>query len=190
MNSQQKQRHGSRGGGACSPATVKVAMAILGACLAGYIVGPPLFWHLSEAVASARRDSCPPCHCDCSSQPLFYIPEGLNKTIFTDCMKHDSESSEEGDKGFTDLLVEELRSKEAEALENQQHGDRKLLEAKKMASAYQKEADKCNSGMETCEEAMEKAQAALVAQRELSAMWEIRARQRGWKEDLVNAHLY
>ncbi|RXH71703.1 hypothetical protein DVH24_025204 [Malus domestica] len=31
-----------------------------------------------------------------------------------------------------------------------------LLEAKKIASQYQKEVDKCSSGMETCEEAREK----------------------------------
>ncbi|KAJ0682538.1 hypothetical protein HanPI659440_Chr16g0648441 [Helianthus annuus] len=57
-----------------------------------------------------------------------------------------------------------------------------LLEAKKLTSQYQKEADKCNSGMETCEEACEKAEAGLVSQKEQSAMWELRARQRGWKE--------
>ncbi|KAL0362380.1 UNVERIFIED_CONTAM: hypothetical protein Scaly_1193200 [Sesamum calycinum] len=57
-----------------------------------------------------------------------------------------------------------------------------LLEAKKMTSQYQKEADKCNSGMETCEEAREKSEAALLAQKQLTAMWEQRARQRGWRE--------
>ncbi|CAI0550838.1 unnamed protein product [Linum tenue] len=57
-----------------------------------------------------------------------------------------------------------------------------LLEAKKITSQYQKEADKCNSGMETCEEAREKAEASLVAQKKLTALWETRARQKGWKE--------
>ncbi|KAJ6401347.1 hypothetical protein OIU84_016709 [Salix udensis] len=41
-----------------------------------------------------------------------------------------------------------------------------------MTSQYQKEADKCNSGMETCEEAREKAEATLAAQKKLTAMWE------------------
>jgi len=35
--------------------------------------------------------------------------------------------------------------------------------------------------METCEEAREKAEAALSAQKKLTTIWEIRARQRGWK---------
>ncbi|MCI96033.1 hypothetical protein A2U01_0117332, partial [Trifolium medium] len=53
-----------------------------------------------------------------------------------------------------------------------------LLEAKKIASQYQKEADKCNSGMETCEQAREKAELALVAQKKVTALWELRARQK------------
>lgn len=68
-------------------------------------------------------------------------------------------------------------------LENQKKADMRLLEAKKLTSQLQKEADKCNSGMETCEEAREKADAVLQAQKKLSEMWEMRARQRGWKEN-------
>lgn len=79
-------------------------------------------------------------------------------------------------------MSEELKLRESEALESQQRADIQLLEAKKMTSQYQKEADKCNSGMETCEEAREKAEAALVSQKKLTAMWETRARQKGWKE--------
>ncbi|PPS02943.1 hypothetical protein GOBAR_AA17716 [Gossypium barbadense] len=56
------------------------------------------------------------------------------------------------------------------------------MDAKKLASQYQKEADKCNSGMETCEEVREKAEEALSVQMKLTAMWEIRARQKGWRE--------
>ncbi|KAF5191648.1 putative transmembrane protein [Thalictrum thalictroides] len=92
------------------------------------------------------------------------------------------------EKNFTELLSEELKLREVEALDNQRHADMALLEAKKMASQYQKEADKCNSGMETCEEAREKAEDALVEQRRLTATWELRARQRGWKEGLSKSH--
>ncbi|RVW45913.1 hypothetical protein CK203_068662 [Vitis vinifera] len=102
-------------------------------------------------------------------------------SISMDCMKHDPEVSEDLERSFTDLLSEELKLREAEAQENQQRADMALLEAKKMASQYQKEADKCNMGMETCEEAREKAEATLDIQRKLTAMWEFRARQRGWK---------
>lgn len=161
----------------------------MGLCLAGYIVGRPLYYHLSEALTAARRHvpsssyhRCPPCLCDCPSQSLLSLPDGLSNHSFTDCMKRDPEVSEEMEKSFKDLLLEEVKLREAEALENQQRADMALLEAKKMASQYQKDADKCSSGMETCEEAREKAEATLEAQKALTAMWELRARRRGWKE--------
>ncbi|OVA09761.1 Protein of unknown function DUF1068 [Macleaya cordata] len=169
-------------GGLCKPGVIKFVTAVLGLGLIGYILGPPLYWHLTEGLAAIGHDvsssstaaTCPPCVCDCSSQPLLSMPE--------DCVKHDMDVSEDMEKNFAELLSEELKLREAEALENQRKADMALLEAKKMASQYQKEADKCNSGMETCEEAREKSEAALVAQKRLTAMWELRARQRGWKE--------
>ncbi|KAG9447632.1 hypothetical protein H6P81_013760 [Aristolochia fimbriata] len=167
----------------CKPGMLKGLVAILASCLAIYIVGPPLYWHITEGVAAVSRASvCPPCVCDCTSQPLLTLPEGLTNSSFADCGKHEGEGNEEPDSNFTDLLAEELKLREAEALEKQRKADRQLLEAKKLASQYQKEADKCNSGMETCEEARERAEAALQAQKRMSEMWEMRARQRGWKE--------
>jgi len=100
----------------------------------------------------------------------------------SDCSKHEPGVSKDTEKNVVELLSEELKLREAEAAENQKRADMALLEAKKVTSQYQKEADKCNSGMETCEEAREKAEAALVAQKKLTAMWEQRARQRGWKD--------
>lgn len=97
-------------------------------------------------------------------------------------MKHDLAETDAKEKDFIDLLSQEVRLQEAQALENHHRADMMLLEAKKMASQFQKEADKCSSGMETCEEAREKSEATLEAQRSLTAMWELRARQRGWKE--------
>ncbi|XP_030457013.2 uncharacterized protein LOC115677906 [Syzygium oleosum] len=169
---------------------LKLSVAVMAACILCYIVGPPLHWHVTEALASVRRRgggpssaaSCPPCRCDCSSQPLLSLGDELINNTFTDCVKHDPEVSEEMEKSFTDLLTEELRLREAQALENQQRADIRLLEAKKMASQYQKEADKCSSGMETCEEARERAEGILEEQRRVTAMWELRARQRGWQE--------
>ncbi|KAG7983394.1 hypothetical protein I3843_04G104300 [Carya illinoinensis] len=173
-----------------NPTVLKVGLAVMGLCIAGYILGPPLYWHSMEGLAAVSHssNSCPPCQCDCSSQPLLSIPEGLNNGSFADCAKHDPEVSEDTEKKFAELLTEELKLREAEALENQQRADMALLEAKKITSQYQKEADKCSSGMETCEEAREKAEATLVAQKKLTAMWELRARQRGWKEGIANSH--
>ncbi|KAL6990743.1 hypothetical protein U1Q18_008865 [Sarracenia purpurea var. burkii] len=173
MNPQKKQKQ-KHDRGLCIPGIVKVAMGLIGACLVGYIVGPPLYWQITDAIASVRRSSCPPCFCDCSSHPLLSLREG--------CMKHDPELSEELENNIADLLSEEIEIREAEALEKQRRADMALLEAKKMTSQYQKEADKCNAGMESCEEAREKAEAALEAQKELSTMWEFRARQKGWRE--------
>ncbi|KAF5948470.1 hypothetical protein HYC85_014427 [Camellia sinensis] len=165
--------------GSCNPGVLKAIFVVMSLCLFGYIVGPPLYWHFMEGLATS---SCPPCLCDCSSQPLLSIPQGLTNTSFTDCAKHDPEGNEDTENNFSELLSEELKLRETEALESQRRADMALLEAKKIASQYQKEADKCNSGMETCEEAREKSEASLLAQKKLTEMWEQRAHQRGWKE--------
>ncbi|KEH36916.1 hypothetical protein MtrunA17_Chr2g0288981 [Medicago truncatula] len=158
----------------------KVLFWIMGICLTCYLAGPPLFWALNDTLSSVSS-SCPPCHCDCSLQPLLSIPEGLSNNSILDCMRQDPEVSEEAGKSFMDLLHEELKQKEAEAERKQRHADILLLESKKIASQYQKEADKCNSGMETCEEARERAETALENQMKETALWELRAQQRGWK---------
>jgi len=178
--------------GSCNPRVLKAAVVVVAMCLFGYIVGPPLYWHFMEGLAAVSRSSssasCPPCLCDCSSLPLLNLPQGLTNGSFADCAKHDPEVSEDTEKNFAELLSEELKLREGEALESQQRADMALLEAKKLTSQYQKEADKCNSGMETCEEAREKAEAALLSQKRLTATWELRARQRGWKEGVAKSH--
>ncbi|XP_058220352.1 uncharacterized protein LOC131330693 [Rhododendron vialii] len=178
----------------CNPRVLKAAVVVVAMCFFGYILGPPLYWHLMEGLAavshssSSSSASCPPCICDCSSLPLLTLPQGLTNSSFADCAKHDPEVTEDTEKNFAELLSEELKLREGEASESQQRADMALLEAKKITSQYQKEADKCNSGMETCEEAREKAEAALLAQKRLTAMWELRARQRGWKEGVAKSH--
>ncbi|CAN4109952.1 unnamed protein product [Withania somnifera] len=170
----------------CSPKVLKAVLCLMGISLTAYILGPPLYWHLMEGLAAVTRSSsvntCPPCNCDCNSEPFFFIPQGLSNASLTDCAKRDPEVGEDTEKNFADLLSEELKLREAEASENQRKADMALLEAKKLTSQYMKEADKCNSGMETCEEAREKAELLLLAQKKETAMWEMRARQKGWKE--------
>ncbi|KAI4383247.1 hypothetical protein MLD38_009111 [Melastoma candidum] len=179
------------GGGptAAAVAALKVGLATIVMCVGGYILGPPLYWHFKEAVAATVSSStaasfsssaCPACDCDCSALPSLVFPP--------DCSKNDSEVGAETEKNFTELLSKELRHRETEALEIHRRADTALLEAKKLTSQYQKEADKCNSGMETCEEAREKSEAALAAQKKLTAMWDSRARQRGWKEGMDRSH--
>ncbi|KAJ6725204.1 hypothetical protein OIU85_023059 [Salix viminalis] len=99
-------------------------------------------------------------------------------------MKHDPEVSREVEQSSTNMLKDELRLSEEEAQKKQQRADLALLEAKRMTSQYQKEAEKCNSGMDSCEEAREKAEDAVEEQGKLTAIWELRARERGWREGI------
>ncbi|CAL5438644.1 unnamed protein product [Camellia sinensis] len=48
------------------------------------------------------------------------------------CEKHDLEVSEDTEKNFAELLFEELKLRETEALESQQRADMVLLEAKRL----------------------------------------------------------
>uniref|UniRef100_A0A1J3HR25 Uncharacterized protein n=1 Tax=Noccaea caerulescens TaxID=107243 RepID=A0A1J3HR25_NOCCA len=59
--------------------TAKVVTGVMGLCIVAYIAGPSLYWHLNESIADS---SCPPCTCDCSSQPLLSIPEGKSPSPF------------------------------------------------------------------------------------------------------------
>jgi len=54
----------------------------------------------------------------------------------------------------------------------------------KMNSQYHKEAEKCDSGMDSCEAAREKAEKVVGEQRKLPAIWELRAREREWREGI------
>ncbi|XP_037436370.1 uncharacterized protein LOC119303351 [Triticum dicoccoides] len=162
-----------------SPAAVMALVALLGLGVAAYIVGPPLYWHVAE-VLGRSAGACPACACDCDALPLLQLPE--------DCAKQFKEVKNHASGEETELLIEELKQREEEATEAQQQADVKLLEAKKLASQYQKEADKCSSGMDTCEEAREKSAESLLGQRKLTALWEERARELGWKPGNVKPH--
>eukprot|EP00252_Welwitschia_mirabilis_P026851 TRINITY_DN8968_c0_g1_i1.p1 TRINITY_DN8968_c0_g1~~TRINITY_DN8968_c0_g1_i1.p1 ORF type:complete len:174 (+),score=41.25 TRINITY_DN8968_c0_g1_i1:439-960(+) len=168
----------------CTPKALKGLLFLLASALAVYIVGPPLFWQFREGLKLIKHSaSCPPCECDCSSDgSAFTIPPGLNNLTFSDCGNNDPVIQEEISKNMTDLLTEELRLHRTVADENQQHAEMALLDAKRLASQYQKEAEKCNAGMETCEGARERAEKLLNEEKKLSALWEQRARQMGWKD--------
>ncbi|XP_020868787.1 uncharacterized protein LOC9328328 isoform X1 [Arabidopsis lyrata subsp. lyrata] len=176
-------------------AALKIGLALLGLSMTGYILGPPLYWHLTEALAAVSTSSCPSCPCECSPYSAITIPKELSNASFAgelivkDCAKHDPEVNEDTEKNYAELLTEELKLREAESLEKHKRADMGLLEAKKVTSSYQKEADKCNSGMETCEEAREKAELALAEQKKLTSKWEERARQKGWREGATKSNV-
>lgn len=80
-----------------------------------------------------------------------------------------------------DLLTEELKLQEAVAGEHARHMNITLAEARRVASQYQREADKCVAATETCEQARERSEALLTRERKLTMLWERRARQVGWE---------
>lgn len=85
------------------------------------------------------------------------------------------------EKQFVDLLTEELKLQEAVSEERVRHMNITFAEAKRAASQYQREAEKCNAATETCEEARERSEALLIKERKVTSLWERRARQMGWE---------
>ncbi|EOA28375.1 hypothetical protein CARUB_v10024580mg, partial [Capsella rubella] len=99
------------------------------------------------------------------------------------CGGDDPELKQEMEKQFVDLLTEELKLQEVVADEHSRHMHVTLGEAKRVASQYQKEAEKCNAATEICESARERAQALLLKERKNTLLWERRARQLGWESE-------
>lgn len=99
----------------------------------------------------------------------------------TDCGKDDPDLKEEMEKQFVDLLSEELRLQKAVGEEHSQHMNITLREARRLASQYQREAEKCNAATETCEGARERAESLLTKEKKITALWERRAKLLGWE---------
>ncbi|KAK8940300.1 hypothetical protein KSP40_PGU005694 [Platanthera guangdongensis] len=77
---------GSSSYGGANPNVVRLALAVMALGLAAYIVGPPLYWHLAEALGRASSySSCTLCNCDCSSQPLLALSAELTNFTLTAC---------------------------------------------------------------------------------------------------------
>lgn len=89
---------------------------------------------------------------------------------------------EEMEKDIVALMSEELSLQEAVANETLQRSEELLRTARSVSLHYQKEAEKCTAGVETCEEARERAQGQLAEELKASEIWERRARELGWEE--------
>ncbi|KAM0025980.1 hypothetical protein Hdeb2414_s0012g00397391 [Helianthus debilis subsp. tardiflorus] len=61
------------------------------------------------------------------------------------------------EKQFVDLLSEELKLQKNVGQEHIHHMNITFGEARRAVSQYQKEAEKCNTAIETCEQAREQA---------------------------------
>ncbi|KAH8938834.1 hypothetical protein BDL97_15G003100 [Sphagnum fallax] len=157
-----------------------IVMLALGG-LSLYVLAP-VFWRFisAGAVGSAggysHQNPCPPCHCDCTSDLAVL------STSISDCLNDEPDKQEEVDKEMLHLLSEELKLQQTVSSEKQQHAELAFLDARRIASLYQKEAEKCNMGMETSEEAREKAEAELLGAQKQTALWERRALSMGWKD--------
>ncbi|XP_059648560.1 uncharacterized protein LOC132294653 [Cornus florida] len=157
----------------CSPGLLRLVLVLVGVVLVGFVVGPPFLWLLKGN--SSVEASCPPCSCDCSSETILSMP--------LDCGKDDPEMSEEMEKDIITLLSEELSLQKNVSNDNLEHTKVLIKDARQTSSHYQKEAEKCNTGVETCEEAREKAEAALIEERKQTEEWKKRALEHGWKDE-------
>ncbi|KAA8536902.1 hypothetical protein F0562_029380 [Nyssa sinensis] len=163
----------------CTSGVLRLVLVLVSVILVGYIVGRPFFWQLKDS--SSAQSSCPSCSCDCSSD-TFSIPLGFLNSSYSDCGKNDPDINQELEKDIITLKSEELSLLTNVTNDNLERTRASIMDTKRTSSQYQKEAEKCNVGVVTCEEAREKAQAALVEERKLSILWEERARTYGWKD--------
>uniref|UniRef100_A0A0A9GD55 Uncharacterized protein n=1 Tax=Arundo donax TaxID=35708 RepID=A0A0A9GD55_ARUDO len=182
------------GGGrrAAAAACGRWCLVILAVASALGVSGPAFYWRYKKGFSSSpaasvaavsSSPSCPPCSCDCPAPlSLKSIAPGLANFSITDCGKNDPELAKEMEKQFVDLLNEELKLQQVVAEEHSHHMNATLVEAKRQATQYQREAEKCNAATETCEEAREQSEAAISKEKKLTALWEQRARQMGWKD--------
>ncbi|XP_019187920.1 PREDICTED: uncharacterized protein LOC109182255 [Ipomoea nil] len=165
----------------CSQGAVRCVVIFVGLFLVLYIVRPSILW--SSNLRSSVLDSCPLCSCDCDEDSTLPLPLDVLNSSFADCAKDNPEMNEEMKKDIITLLSEEINLLKNVTSDSLQHTNALITGAKRASLHYQREAEKCNTGMETCEEARERAQAALIVERKLSELWESRARDYGWNDD-------
>ncbi|XP_068653145.1 uncharacterized protein [Aristolochia californica] len=162
---------------------LRCCLVVFAVASALYVSGPALFSKFKKGFRfDGSAPSCGPCVCDCPAPlSLLTIAPGLVNLSIADCEKNDPDLNEEMGKQFVDLLTEELKLQETVAEGNSRHVNLTFVEARRIASEYQKEAEKCNAATEICEEARERAEALLIGERKVTALWERRARQLGWE---------
>ncbi|XP_062078334.1 uncharacterized protein LOC133782903 [Humulus lupulus] len=169
----------SRRSGTC----LRCCLVVFAVVSALAVCGPALYWRFKKGMSVGdEKTSCAPCVCDCPPPlSLLKIAPGLANLSISDCGSNDPELKQEMEKQFVDLLTEELKLQEAVAEEHNRHMNVTFAEAKRIASQYQKEAEKCNAATETCEGARERSEALLIKERKVTSTWERRARQLGWE---------
>lgn len=160
---------------------LKCCLVIFAVVSALFVCGPALYSKLNKAL-NLSKSVCSPCVCNCPPPlSLLKIAPGLVNLTITDCGGDDPEMKEEMKKQYVDLLSEEMKLQQTVGEEHAHHVNITFGEAKRVASQYQREADKCIAATETCEQARERSQALLTKERKVTSLWEQRARQLGWE---------
>lgn len=88
------------------------------------------------------------------------------------------------EKQYGELVIEELKLQEIVGEEQIRHMNATYREARRVASQYQREAEKCTFAIETCEDAREIAEALIRREIRLASLWEQRALQMGWDKNV------
>ncbi|KAK9060681.1 hypothetical protein SSX86_021387 [Deinandra increscens subsp. villosa] len=184
----------TRRSGSCLRSCLLIFAVISALCVSG----PALYWRLKKGfnLKSASSVSCAPCVCDCppplsllklAPGCLFMLGQSFSYRSWTlgnfhlDCGKDDPDLKEEMEKQFVDLLSDELKLQETVGHEHMHHMNITFGDARRVAAQYQKEAEKCNTATETCEQAREQAEALMRQEKKVTLLWERRARQLGWE---------
>ncbi|KAM7273002.1 hypothetical protein ACFE04_027666 [Oxalis oulophora] len=167
--------------GCCSNMSVLrlVVVLVMSVFFLAFFVKP---WRTTTSGA-AHHGSCTVCDCHCALQSdddQLSLPFELVNSSYADCGKNDPDMDQELQKDVLALLSEELALQQRVANESLGRARALTIDSKRAALHYRKEAEKCNSGVEICEEARERAERELVEERRLTALWEKRARENGW----------
>ncbi|XP_078438241.1 uncharacterized protein LOC144708693 isoform X2 [Wolffia australiana] len=185
-------------GGRQAGAFARLCLVILAVSSALLVSGPAFYLRIMKGFqrnpsssssppppfsSSSSSSACPNCICDCPATiSLQKIAPGLVNLTIPDCGKEDSEVGAEMEKGRADLMKEEAALRMAVVEDERRHMNYTIGEARRQGLQYQKEAQKCNSATEACEEAREHAEAMLKREKKVTAAWERRARQLGWTD--------
>lgn len=87
-------------------------------------------------------------------------------------------------KDIVALMTEEVSLHANVTSDALQRTNTQIMGARRSSAHYQKEAQKCTIGVETCEEARERAEVALIEERKRTALWISRAREYGWADQM------
>ncbi|KAG5232516.1 Importin [Salix suchowensis] len=165
-----------------SNGALRVVLVLVAMFFVVYIFGLGLF---SKGSSNDAQASCS-CDCNCSENlsttHILVSPPLLLSLLM---WQHDPEISEEMKKGVADLISEEIGLQKRVANETLEQTWNSVIAARRVSLQYETEAQKCSAHTEACEAGRERAEAGLVEERKLTAMWEQRALELGWTENIT-----